>query len=271
MKILITGHKGFIGSHLTPLLKKDYEVRGWDIKEGHDIFDRAGFAGAMNWADVVIHLAAETSVNDSFNREADFMKLNVLGTARVLELAVKFNVKVIFPSTGAYYFRDLSPYASSKALAEDICTSVQKYHPVTILRFFNVYGTNMNERTGSILYNFVQAAVSGQPIVVYGSGEQTRDFISIKDIVSIIKAAISSKWDGKTVDVGTGQAYTINYIAELFAYFGKGTVVYHDPPKREIKWSIANTDLLKTLYKKPLVTNLEKDIKEMVEYYAGTS
>src|SRR3990167_6977049 len=191
MKILITGNKGFIGSHLTPLLKKDHQVKGWDIKDGRDIFGN-GFATAVSQADVVIHLAAETSVNDSFNREADFIHLNVLGTAKVVELCVRYKKKLIFPSTGAYYNRGLSPYAESKALAEDICHAIQKFHPVTILRFFNIYGTNMNERTGSIIYNFVQAAVSGQPIVVYGSGEQTRDFISVKDIAEIIKASLDS-------------------------------------------------------------------------------
>lgn len=213
---------------------------------------------------MVIHLAAETSVNGSFSNPQDYFRTNVLGTARVVELCQRYGKRLIFPSTGAYYNRELSPYASSKALAEDI---VSKFPNTTILRFFNVYGTGMNESTGSIIYNFAKAAVSGKPIVVYGSGDQTRDFISVKDVVQIIKAAISPKWDGKIVDVGTGEAYTINYVAELFAYYTKGKVVYHEMPKREIKWSIANTQMLKSLYKKKLKTNLEKDIEEIVRYY----
>jgi UDP-glucose 4-epimerase len=263
-KVLITGSGGFISSHLRPLLK-EYTVRGWDLKDGQDIFDES-FEKEMKWADVVYHLAAETSVNQSFNRVQDFIFTNVLGTARVLQLAVKYKVKVIFASSGAVYNRKLSPYAESKALADDLCTSLQPYYPITILRFFNIFGTNMNENTGSIIWNFLQGQKKGE-IVVYGSGEQTRDFINVKDIAAVLKAAIGKKWDGKTVDVGTGQTYTINYIAELFAHFGNGSIIYTDPPKREIKWSDADLNMLKTLYKKKLVTNVEKDIKEIVKYY----
>lgn len=265
-EILVTGDKGFIGSHLVPALEKDYLVFGWDLKDNRDIFGSA-FEDAVGGADVVIHLAAETSVNGSFDRVKDFMHLNVLGTARVAELCVKYGKKLVFPSSAAVYFRELSPYAESKALAEDICRNVQQYHPVTILRFYNVYGTNMNENSGSIMYSFAQSVVNEKQVVIFGTGEQTRDFISVRDVVQIVKAAIDSKWDGKIVDVGTGQAYTINYVAELFAHFGNGTVIYHDAPKREIKWSIAPTDLLDTLYGKPLTTNLERDIQEIVEYY----
>ena len=266
-KILCTGGRGFIGSHLVPLLRKEHRVKVWDLIDGKDIF-ALKFEKAVKWADVVIHLAAETSVLGSFNRPKEFMYLNVLGTSRVCELAAKYGAKLIFPSSAAVYFRNLSPYAESKALAEDICANVQQYHPVTILRFYNVYGTNMNANSGSIMYNFATSIVKDKKVVVFGSGDQTRDFISIKDIVSIIKAAISKKWDGKIVDVGTGQAHTINYIAELFAHYGKGVVTYHEVPKREIKWSIARPDILKTLFKKPFKTNLEIDIKEIVEYYA---
>ena len=269
-RILVTGSKGFIGSHLIPELKKSYDVAEWDLVDKKDIFD-ADFPIMVKNCDVVIHLAAETSVNDSFNRERDFMELNVLGTARVAELCLKYGKKLIFPSTGAYYNRGLSPYAQSKSLADDICQALQKFHPVTILRFFNIYGTNMNERTGSILYNFAQAAVKKEKIVIFGSGDQTRDFISVKDVAKIVKAAIDPSWDGKIVDVGTGEEYTINYVAELFSHYTNGKLAYQDLPKREIKWSIANTGLLKTLYKKPLESNLKKDIKEIVDYYGKTN
>ena len=274
-RILITGSEGFVASHLIPLLKKEYKLYLWDIKVDLDIFDLQ-LEYDLEDCDVVIHLAAETSVDGSFKNPQDYFRTNVLGTARIVELCQKYDKKLIFPSTGAYYNRELSPYAESKALAEDIVT---KFPRTTVLRFFNVYGTNMNENTGSIMYNFVQAAIAGKPIIVYGSGDQTRDFISVKDVVQIIKAAISPKWDGKIVDVGTGEAYTINYIAELFAHYTRNPstlldlkpkqvgIAYHEMPKREIKWSIANTQLLKQLYKKKLQTNLEKDIEEIVRYY----
>ena len=67
--------------------------------------------------------------------------------------------------------------------------------------------------------------------------------------------------------MGTGEAYTINYVAELFYFYTRLGLHYKEAPKREIKWSIANTQMLKSLYKKKLKTNLEKDIKEIVKYY----
>ena len=267
--ILITGDKGFVGTHLMGNrfgLDFEYHYLGWDIKDKKDIFSNR-FEEQVRWADAVIHLAAETSVTGSFNNPQDYYRVNVLGTARVVRLCQKYGKKLIFPSTGAYYNRELSPYAESKALAEDIVT---KFPRTTVLRLFNVYGTNMNSSTGSIIYNFAQAAVNDKPITIYGSGDQTRDFISVKDVVEIIKAAISPKWDNKIVDVGTGEAYTINYVAELFEHFRKKPnfeLSYHEAPKREIKWSIANTQMLKSLYKKKLKTNLEKDIEEIVRFY----
>lgn len=267
MKILITGSEGFIGSHLVPILKENKnKIAGIDLKlDGRDIFDLES-EDVIKWADVVIHLAAITSVNKSFDNPSEYFRVNTLGTAIILELCQKYDKKLIFPSTGAYYHRELSPYAESKALAEDM---VAKFPRTTILRLFNVYGTGMNPDSGSILYNFAQATVKGEPIVVYGSGDQTRDFISVKDVVEIIKSAINPRWDGKTIDIGTGKSYTINYIAELFSHYSKSKIVHHEMPKREIRWSIANTQMLKSLYKKKLKTNLEKDIKEIVEYYGG--
>lgn len=264
MRILITGSEGFIGSHLKSLLK-EHKVKGWDHKTGNDIFDNE-FELAMEWADVVIHLAAYTSVNKSFGKEKDVFYLNVLATARVLQLAIEHKTKVIFMSTGAVYNRDLSPYAQSKALADDLCTAFQPYHPITILRPFNVFGTKMNETTGSIIWNFLQGAKKGK-ITVNGTGEQTRDFVNVRDIALIIKAALSPKWNGKTVDIATGELVTINYIAELFGHFSKSLVVNHGKPVREIKWSKANLQMLNSLYKKKLTTNLEKDIEEIWRYY----
>lgn len=264
LKVLITGHKGFLGSHLTKILS-GYIVRGWDRNSGNDIFDDK-FEKAMKWANVVIHLAAYTSVNKSFGKEKDVHYLNILATARVLQLAIKHNTKMIFVSTGAVYNRDLSPYAESKAMADDLCTIFQPYHPITIIRPFNIFGIGMNETTGSIIWSFLQGIKKGK-IIVNGSGEQTRDFINVRDVVEVIKAAISPKWNGKTVDVATGKLVTINYIADLFAHFGKSSLIYKGEPKREIKWSKANLQMLNHLYKKKLTTNLVEDIKEIIKYY----
>lgn len=258
MKILLTGSSGFIGSNLYPILLQRNQVWCYDKKDGLDIFDDQ-IEDIIKQIDIVVHLAAETSVNGSFKNPDKHFTVNTIGTARIAYLCQKYNKKLIFPSTGAYHFPELSPYAKSKYLAEEIVKTIKS--PKVILRLFNVFGPNMNPDSGSIMYNFL----TEKDIVVYGSGEQTRDFVHVRDVCQIIKEAVSDKWNDKIIEIGTGQEYTINYVAELFAHFRKKKVGYHEAPKREIKWSIANTQMLRSLYKRELTTNLENDIKELCQ------
>lgn len=255
--ILITGSEGFIGTNVQKELGGAYDIDGWDIKKGKDIFDRA-LEIHIKKADIVYHLAAKTSVEGSFAHPEEVFMTNVLGTARVAYLCALYKKKLIYPSTGAVYHRELSPYAESKAIAEEIVRGVQKSTPVVILRLYNVFGEGMSKESGSIMYNFLH----DKEIVIYGDGDQKRDFVYVGDVVSIMREAMKRAWNGSIVDVGMGQSYTINYVGGLFAHFQHKKIVYH-PPRREIKWSIADTQMLFSLYKKKLKTNLEKNIKEL--------
>lgn len=253
MRILITGSAGFIGTNLRDYL--DGIVQLYDLKEGRNIFDD-GFEQAVKDNDVVIHLAALTSVEQSFKKPEKTSDVNISGTARVAHLCRKYNKKLIYPSSAAVVYPDLSPYGKSKAVAEDVVIAVCP--DAVVLRLFNVYGKNMNPDSGSIMYNFLHS----RKLQVFGDGTQTRDFINVKDVCAIIMDAFKDKWNGKVVECGTGYTYTANYIAGLFAHF-RGLEIEYMPPRREIKWSIADTRLLNTLYKKKLVTNLEKDVEEL--------
>ena len=259
MKILITGQRGFIGRHLTgSLTHEDKVVDGWDIKKGKDIFAYT-FDKAVKEADVVYHLAALTSVDQSFRNPDEVFMTNVLGTARVAYLCAKYKKKLIYPSSAAVYHPELSPYAKSKWLAEEIVKGIMKTTPVVILRLYNVFGKGMNKESGSIMYNFLY----DNKLTIYGDGEQTRDYIHVQDIISIMKDCLKKKWNGKIIDVGSGEALSTNFIAGLFAFYRKKKLFYKEP-RREIKWSIANTSMLKTLYKKPLTTDIQNNIKELV-------
>lgn len=262
-KILITGAKGFIGTHLQRALSKEgFHVIPYDIVMGkeYDIFSQ-NIEEDIKKADVVVHLAALTSVEQSFKDQEEVFRVNVLGTARIVELCHKYKKKLLFPSSAAVYHSELSPYAQTKLLGESMVASMSKSN--VVFRLYNVFGPDMNPNSGSIIYNFL----TSDKIVVFGDGEQTRDFIHVRDVVSIMIDAIKfKKYNGAIVDLGTGQAYSTNYVAGLFAYF-RGKDVHYKEPRREIKWSIANIQLLKKLYKKPLTTKLEKDIKELINYY----
>lgn len=258
MKILCTGNRGFIGTNLYPYLyQKGYDVKGWNTEHGNNIFDEF-FEDEVKRTDIVVHLAAKTSVSKSFKNPEETFRTNVLGTARVVEFCMKYNKKLIFPSSASVFHEEISPYSKSKKMAQEI---VKEYNNAVILRFYNVFGPRMNPQSGSIMYNFMTA---DKQIKIYGDGEQTRDFIHVDDIVRIIEASFKKKWNGKIVDVGTGQAYSVNYVAGLFSHF-RNIPIEYKPPQREVKWSIADTTMLRTLYKKPLLTNLKEDISALCQ------
>jgi UDP-glucose 4-epimerase len=265
MKILITGGRGFLGSNLVPFLSKKHEVTVYDLVDKHDIFSDE-LESFIERTDVVIHLAALTSVADSFLDPMDSFYVNVIGSSKVAELCVKHQKKLVYPSSDAVFAPELSPYAKSKYVAEEAIKGLIGKTDITILRFVNMFGPHMNKRSGSMMFNFLNR----DKIVVYGDGEQTRDFIHVRDVVSIIEDTFKKKWSNRVVDVGMGQPYTTNYIAGLFAHF-RGIPISYEPPKREMRWHIQDVDLLKSLYKKKLTTNLEKDIKELCQTHSMLS
>lgn len=268
MEVLVTGHKGFIGSHLVPLLE-EHKVFGYDLQNKRDIFDD-DFESFVEGTDVIIHLAALTNVTGSFRNPAEHFQTNTLGTARVLELAMKHNKRVIFPSTGAYYIPDTSPYAKSKTLADQLCQEAMNHIPVTILRFFNIYGDGMNQDSGSIIYAFLREAKEKGTVTVYGRGRGKRDFINVEDIARIIKAALDKKWIGQIVDVGTGEGHSINDMARIFGE-ETGASVVHDTTKTEIGWQLADTTKLRELYRRPLVSSFDKDMRRMAKNYESAN
>lgn len=259
-KILVIGSKGFIGSNLVPVLKKKYRVTEYDIEDGNDIFDdNLGFAIATN--DVVIHLAALTSVSESFKNKSETHRVNVIGTARVVELCMKHKKKLIYPSSASVYVKESSPYAYSKYLAEEIVAGAKDKIPVVILRLFNVFGEGMNERTGSIMYNFL----TDKNLVIFGDGEQTRDFIHVRDVVAIMNDAIKNKWNGFLGDIATGEEVSINYVAQLFKYYKGIKEVQYKIPRKEIRWSKANVQSLNKIYREKITTHLEHDIEKLCQ------
>lgn len=258
--IVVTGGAGFIGSNLVPsLVANGHNVMVNDFIYGKNIFGDT-FEDQVKKSDIVYHLAAITSVSHSFKNPEQVYMTNVMGTARVAYLCQKYHKKLIYPSSAAVYHPELSPYADSKRMAEEIVHTLIPGTPTVILRLYNIFGPGMNPNSGSIMYNFLH----NKEILVYGDGEQTRDYVHVRDVVSIMEAAMSPSWDGATVEVGTGESYSVNYVASLFAYHRKLKVTY-EKPAREIKWSTADITMLRKLYKKKLTTSIDYDIYELCQ------
>jgi UDP-glucose 4-epimerase len=193
MKILITGHMGFIGSYLI----KEFDAIGLDLKNGNDILNCE-----LPEVDVVIHLAAKPGVVDSISDLFGNAHTNILGTIRLAE-AYK-NKRFIFASSGGTIQKTIeSPYGLSKFCAEEYIKLICKDY--VILRYPNVYGKNSR----SVIDKFINDKI----LTIYGDGNARRTFVHINDIVEA--TLMSIEWNSGTYHCGGLQNYSINELAEI--------------------------------------------------------
>jgi len=205
MKYLITGHKGFIGTNLT-----NYLESVWDEVVGIDYpSDLCKIQANKLDIDIVVHLAAETNVRNSIDNPEIFIR-NCQSTQTALEFARLNNVPFIFASSCSA-INTTNPYAASKAAGEALCRAYHKSYELDtrILRFSNIYGPYSKHKE-SIITKFIKAKLSGEPVVVYGTGHQKRDFIHVLDVCKAIHETNSD-----IIDISTGHLTSINSIIEI--------------------------------------------------------
>lgn len=250
MKILISGFRGFIGSHLTErLLDLGHEVVGIDngqsdfFQIGHnhvpyknskvkvhklqnlcnsDSFDLKGI-------DVVFHLAAIARIPQSYESPHLYYQNNILSTLNLLEACRKRGVKKFIYSSSSSVVDPSNPYAHSKLIGEELCEMYSRLYGMNIqcLRYFNVYGERMaSGGYATVLQKFKDQKDKGQPLQIFGDGSQKRDFTFVGDIVDANLLMMNQNEFG-IYDVGSGQNYSILQIAESFNHpieFGEGFV-----------------------------------------------
>jgi len=222
LKILVTGHRGYIGAHLFKKLQnKNHEVLGIDIKEGNDILHCL----PDEEFDCVYHLAALPRVEYSVENPFYTMKQNVLVTSKLLEWSKNHGVKTfIFSSSSALYGSGSgpkSPYGLHKLISEMECDLYQDLYNIkcVCLRYFNVYSEDQ-EFGGSystVVAAWMQMIKEGKPLRVDGDGEQSRDFIHVNDIVSANIWCMNNinKLNNLWYDVGYGETCTLNDIRRV--------------------------------------------------------
>lgn len=276
MRCLVTGGAGFIGSNLVrELLAAEHQVTVLDsLLSGYeanlepfpdarfikgDVRDATAVADAVKGADVVFHLAASVGNKRSIDDPYLDADINVMGTIRVLEASRKAGVRKIVASSSAGVFGELktlpiredhpldpdTPYGSSKLCAEKECLAYAKLFDIeaVCLRYFNVYGPNQRfDAYGNVIPIFAFKMLRGEPLTIFGDGEQTRDFVNVQDVVQAnIKAAVANGVSG-AFNIGSGNRVTINGLVELLrAASGITPEVVHGAPRPgDVRHSLAD-------------------------------
>lgn len=278
LKILITGGAGFIGKYLVENLAKNHAVLVYDdlsnctqsdvdyvVSKGAmfskgNILDYEKLSEFGRGVDTVIHLAAKSDVSESVIHPEITNDVNVRGTQNVLQCCVENKIKkIIFASSAAIYgdckenpiseksiADPLSPYGKSKLDAEkiiaDVC--VQNKINYVILRMFNVYGKGQNENYAGVITKFLKEIEEKNQMTIYGDGKQTRDFISILDIVDAFDCAIKSQQNGM-YNIGSGKATSINDLARKIKLNSDKDIKiqYREKQQGSIVNSIADVEL----------------------------
>lgn len=254
MNILISGHKGFIGSNLVKKLE-NHKIIGVDLKDGNNILDSNYINTLFEFYhfDAVIHLAAIAGVGYSIEHSEEVLTNNIIGFDVLAKAAIKHNVKhFIYASSSSVYGDDgtqKSPYAVSKATNELQAAMYSNLSDMkfTGLRFFTVYGEGIREDLA--ISKFIKSMKTNTPLYVYGDGSQSRDFTYVDDITEAIKLILESdkSWKNEVFDVGYGQSITVNQLIDMLKKLIDPTfdkVVYQDEKVYDVKETLANTDKL---------------------------
>ena len=310
-RILVTGGAGFIGSHLVDrLLNEGFEVTIIDdLSSGRqeniaqhqnrdefhfvksDIRDLSRVRKTMKDIDAVFHEAALASVTMSMRDPVLTNDINVTGTLNLLKAASDFHVKRFIYASAAAVYGDsplpqkredmtpnpLSPYGGSKLAAENYVRIFHKaYGLETVsLRYFNVYGPrqrfDIECAYGGAIAIFVNRLLRNMSPVIFGDGEQTRDFVYIGEIVKANILALDSPGvSGDTFNIGTGTPTSINKIAETIKEALKREDVenkYADPRPTDIRHGYADIEKARKILGYTPSFSINEGIKQLVDWY----
>jgi len=299
LNVLITGGAGFIGRYLAERLLGNNQITIYDdlsnssiekisflISKGvkfikGDVLDFEKLLESSKNFDVIIHLAAKSDVAESVIFPEETIDVNVNGTINVLKCCAQNKIrKIIFASSASVYgdssdiiteksvTNPLSPYGKSKLDAE---TQIRKFAKefgfcAVILRLFNVYGKGQNDQYAGVISKFLKNISENKSLIIYGDGKQTRDFVSVYDVIRSFECAISSEYND-TYNIASGKSVSVNELVEMMLKIsGKDMeIIYRKEKAGEIKCSQCNISLAQKLGFSPKI-DLEKGLKDLVSH-----
>ena len=254
-----------------------------------DILDERLVLEAVEGADVVVHLAANSGVALSVENPRGDCAVNVLGTLNYLEAARHAGVRrFVFASSGAPVGEveppvheelaphPVSPYGASKLAGEGYCSAYWRTFgvPTVVLRFGNVYGPGSGHKT-SVVASFIRQAMMGQTLKIYGDGRQTRDFIYVDDLVRAVKLAATARTaPGETFQIATSAETTVGELVEellpVLAAAGVEDVEvrYVDRRPGDIRRSFSDTSKTRAMLGWEARVGLEEGLRHTVAFFA---
>ena len=301
MRTLITGGCGFVGSNLVPLLlERGCELRilddfslgdpdrvagaGVELLEG-DVRDPEAVARAVEGTDAVIHLAAFGNVADSIADPLENFDVNARGTLVVLQATARAGARrFVFASTGGALIGDapapvdesslprpISPYGASKLCGEGYCHAFRgSYGLETVaLRFANAYGPRSEHKKG-VVTSFVKRALRGEPLVIYGDGSATRDFIYVDDLCAGIAAALVAPAADDVIHLASERETAIGELARLVLDITGADVPVQCVPRRrgEVERNFALARRAERLLGFRAAVSLEDGLARTVEWFS---
>ncbi len=301
--IVITGGCGFIGSHIVDELIDFNKITVIDnLSSGklenlkdpnhknltiiHEDLLNLNLDEILKDKDYVFHLAALVSVPGSVENPIQYNKTNVDATLELLNACKNCQIKkIVFSSSSAVYGENLnmplnenenpmpcSPYAAQKASCELYLHSFYESYGLNYvaLRYFNVFGPKQDENSpyAAVIPKFISAMLKGESPIIYGDGEQSRDFIYVKEIAKANIAACESDYNG-VVNVALGKSTTINQLFKIVRRVLDSDIEakYLDERPGDIKHSLADISNLKSINFEPDDTNFEEHLKETIEWF----
>jgi len=309
--VLVTGGAGFIGSNLTEaLLQRGHFVRVLDdfstgkrenlifdkkfpsleIVEG-DIREFSTCQKAVKGIEYVFHQAALPSVQRSIEDPETSNAVNVGGTLNILLAAKETGVKrVIYASSSSVYgdtpalpkheempSNPLSPYALQKYIGEQYCRLFyQLYGLDTIsLRYFNIFGPKQdpNSLYSAVIPKFIDALLQGRPPIIFGDGEQSRDFTYIENVVQANLLAMSAEHlHGEAINIACGKRISLNQLLNVLKEIlgSKLSPIYQEPRKGDVKHSLADICKGKEILNYEPTVGIEIGLEKTVEFFQKT-
>ena len=307
MRYLVTGGAGFIGSNIVDeLIRRNHEVVVLDdLSTGNEsnlsserskidlrtgsITDLATVQSAVKGADYVVHLAARTSVPRSVKDPLDTNFVNIDGTLNVLVAARDAKVRrFVYAASSAAYGETptlpkiesmqpepISPYGVTKYVGELYAQAFGRTYGLenASIRYFNVFGPRQDPTSqySGVLSRFILAVIQNQPPVIYGDGEQSRDFTYIDNIVDeTLRACDAKDASGKVFNGGTGTRITLNQVIELLEKIaGKKIQPKYDPPRAgDIRDSQADISLAQKVLGYQPTVQFEEGLRRTWNWYS---